>query len=745
MPAVVVAATNDVVYADGLSPHWEDWSWGTTLDFANTSPALGGSGRSIGVSYREPWAGLYLHTVATLGATEYTALRFSIHGGASGGQQLRLLAYDASYREGQIVSIAPPPANTWTEVTVPLSAFELPDFSGFVWQEISGGAQPALYLDDIVVTACTEPRPPIALSVDPTAARRPISPHIYGMNFAREQTALDVRLPVNRWGGNATSRYNWQFDTANHGSDWYFLNVPKPNEDPEILPDGSTIDYTILRNRVNGTDSLVTVPLIGWTCKARASACGFSVAKYGPQQETEPWDPDCGNGVRLDGTLITGNDPRDTSVPIGPEFVSEWVSHLVGRFGPADSGGVRFYSLDNEPMLWHETHRDVHPQPVSYDELRDRTYAHASAIKSADPGALTLGPVLWGWSAYFYSAADTVGGGDWWNRCPDRKAHGDVPLVEWYLQQMRAYEQTHGTRILDYLDLHYYPQAAGVTLSPVGDAATQSRRLRSTRSLWDPSYVDESWIAEPVRLIPRMREWVDRHYPGTKLAISEYCWGGHEDINGALAQADVLGIFGREGLDLATLWATPEPEDPGAFVFRMYRNYDGEGAAFGETSVGATSSDQARIAIYAAETGSGDLTLMLINKTAEDLEPELRLENFTATGSAQVYRYSAVDLTRIVREADATVDAAGTVHLPASSITLLVVPRGAPRADLDGDGDVDADDLSAFRACASGAGVTPPASCSHTDFDFDGDVDADDFGAVQRCLGARSDLIPPGC
>jgi hypothetical protein len=114
-----------------------------------------------------------------------------------------------------------------------------------------------------------------------------------------------------------------------------------------------------------------------------------------------------------------------------------------------------------------------------------------------------------------------------------------------------------------------------------------------------------------------MRAWVNTHYPGTKLAISEYNWGALNHINGALAQADVLGIFGRERLDLATLWAPPEFDDPGAFAFRMYRNYDGAGSAFGDLNVPASSGDQEKLSIYAARRNQdGRLTLMVINKPA---------------------------------------------------------------------------------------------------------------------------------
>jgi len=515
------------------------------------------------------------------------------------------------------------------------------------------------------------------LSVDASADQRAISPYIYGLNFADEALARELALPVRRWGGNATTRYNWQNDTSNRASDWYFENIPNNNPNPATLPAGSSSDRFVEQNRRTGTQSLLTIPLIGWTPKSRERACGFSVSKYGAQQSVDPWATDCGNGVGANGSEITGNDPTDTSIPAPPAFVQDWIRHLIARYGTAANGGVRFYNLDNEPALWNSTHRDVHPAPLSYDELRDRTYQYAAALKAVDPSAQTLGPAEWGWTNYFYSAKDMAAGGSWWNNPVDRTAHGGTEFVAWYLQELHRYEQQNGVRILDYLDLHYYPQS-GVALSPAGDAATQARRLRSTRSLWDPSYVDESWIGEPVRLIPRMRDWVARAYPGTKLAITEYNFGGLEHINGALTQADVLGIFGREGLDLATMWAPPKAAEPGAFAFRMYLNYDGQGSQFGETSVRAISSDQSALAIYAARRQKdGALTLMVINKTAAATTSRVNLANFTPAASAQVYRYSPADLTGVASQPDQVVTAGGfDATFPASSITLMAIPAG---------------------------------------------------------------------
>ncbi|MEV6156914.1 glycoside hydrolase family 44 protein [Nonomuraea sp. NPDC052129] len=523
------------------------------------------------------------------------------------------------------------------------------------------------------------------LAVDMTAERHLISPYIYGMNFAGEELARDLRLPVHRWGGNHTTRYNFRNDTTNRAADWYFENIPNDNPDPSTLPDGSETDRFVEQDKATGTQTILNVPMLGWVAKERAKACGFSVAKYGPQQSTDPWTPDCGNGRKPDEALVTGNDPHDTSVETGLQYVTDWITHLKSRYGTAADGGVRFYNLDNEPDLWHSTHRDVRPVGLGYDELRERTYKYAAAIKAADSGAKTLGPVGWGLNSIFYSGLDqqTCAQTGCWDNPPDRAAHGGMDLGPWYLDQMRSYEQQHGTRILDYFDIHIYPQQAGVNNKEAGDAATQERRLRSTRQLWDPAYVDESWINKAVRMIPRMRELVDQHYPGTKVAMTEYSWGAYGHINGALAQADVLGIFGREKLDLATLWTAPEAGEPVAYAFRMYRNYDGKGGAFGESAVRASSADQGKLAVYAAERAADKaLTLVVVNKTGEELTSDVAVTGRTGTSSAQVYRYSAANVAAIEHAADVQVDSKGfTGTFPANSISTIVIPPGGSGPD----------------------------------------------------------------
>ncbi|MEM7115476.1 MAG: glycoside hydrolase family 44 protein [Chloroflexota bacterium] len=667
------------IYQDSLASDWQDWSWGHAPDFSNSAQVKSGSS-AIRVEYSSAWAGLYLRSQTAVSTNDLTTLHFWLHGGDTGGQQIaiKLVNGNDAFLEGGTITAV---ANTWVEHNIDLSVFGNPSaVLGVVFQEITNGTQPAFYLDEITLTdgSNNPPQPtPTAtptvpagsgptLAVDADANQRSISPHIYGMNFPDASLAAELELPIARWGGNATSRYNWQLDVGNRASDWFFENIADDNGN------GTASDQFISTNTSNNSDTLLTIPMLGWTPKSRDRTCGFSVAKYGPQTATDPWAPDCGNGIALNGEEIVGNDPTDTSIAIDEAYVQDWVEHLIDTHGSADNGGVRFYNLDNEPMLWPHTHRDVHPGLTSYDEIRDLTYQYAAALKETDPGAQTLGPVVWGWPAYFYSAAD----GDWWIDAADRQAHGNVAFIPWYLQQMAAYEAANEVRILDYLDLHYYPQQANVALQPAGDANTQALRLRSTRALWDASYSDESWINEPVYLLPRMRQWVDNNYPGTKLAISEYNWGGLEHINGAVTQADILGIFGREGLDMATIWDPPAAHQPGAYAFRMFLNYDGQNGRFGETSILASSSDQSDVAIYASlRDEDSAMLIMLINKTDEAVESPLAISNFVTNGTAEQYRYSSANLNAIVREADLPfANASLDVTLPAMSMTMLVIP-----------------------------------------------------------------------
>jgi hypothetical protein len=64
-----------------------------------------------------------------------------------------------------------------------------------------------------------------ALAVDATASQHAINPNIYGIaNYGLNAAyAEQIQVPNVRWGGDGTTRYNWQVDSSNSGFDWYFM------------------------------------------------------------------------------------------------------------------------------------------------------------------------------------------------------------------------------------------------------------------------------------------------------------------------------------------------------------------------------------------------------------------------------------------------------------------------------------------------------------------------------------------
>lgn len=564
---------------------------------------------------------------------------------------------------------------------------------------------PAKWADAVVTFAA----PPVAqgpsLTVDAGAAGHAISPLIYGMNAYRQsdpdhesaEVFKAVRLTLDRWGGDGVTRYNYKLDISNHGAHWFYENIPNSNTQ---YPDISEFNTQVMGDRVSGTKTMGTVPVMGWVAKSRAMAGSFSVAKYGPQQKTDPYWKDFGNGVRPDGTKITGNDPTDTCMRVDASWTEDWVKYLVKRFGDAAHGGVAIYSLDNEPNWWDMNHRDVHPLPFTYDEVTENGIKVARAVKEADPAAEVSGPVIDNWYAYFYSERDLESvkfrGQSITFDSSDRSSHGNLPLIEYYLRTFKAAQDADPkhTRLLDYLDLHTYFAANGAGLKPAGTSADQRAVLSSTRVFWDPAYADPRLrdpnnygATIPPMIIRRMKQWIAASYPGTKTAITEYNWGGEEHISGAVAQADILGIFGREGLDLGALWGPPELDSPAMFAFKIFRNYDDNGGEFGDTSIAASSSDQGKVAVYGALRTTDDMvTIIVINKTFGDLKSDVVLARLKTAKRAKVYQYSGADLVKIRELPDAAVarvtrkEPAGKVKtgvlkdqvFPAMSITLIV-------------------------------------------------------------------------
>jgi uncharacterized protein YvpB len=692
-----------IIYSNTLANGWQDWGW-AARNYANTSPVYTGCEYSISVTMTA-WTGIQIVNTEMSDAP-YANISFWLNGGTNGGQHLQMYGLEQvgstqNYGMGVNYPLDTPQANSWVQYTVPLSGLgvsNVANFTGFVIQDSVGMAEPTFYLDNIqlntnnVVTSGTNAT--AYIGIDAGTNRLAISPMIYGVAFATASQLEDLNATMNRSGGNAETSYNWQINAHNHAADWYFESLADSPATP-----GASTDSLVADSKAAGAQALITIPMIGWAPKLatnRGNLASYSIAKYGPQTGNDSaWMPDAGNGISTSNGIswenrITWNNPNDANTPVGTNFQMGYVKHLITNWGVSTNGGVGYYIMDNEHNLWSSTHQDVHPVGPTMQEILGDIEAYASMVKSVDSNALVLGPEEWGWPGYLYSGYDNQWAGS--NNdytvadYPDRRTNGGWDYMPWLLNQLHQYQSTNGQRLLDYFTLHCYPQEGNVGTDDA-DTATELLRNQSTRVFWDTNYVDPSWIDGIIMLIPRMSNWVATYYPGTKIGVTEYNWGGETSMNGATAQADILGIFGRQGLNLATRWTVPE--NPTYLAMKLYRNYDGNDSTFGDTSVLAGGPNPDNVSVFAAERSSdGALTIMAVNKYLTGNTPlVINLTNYTGSGSAQVWQLNNGAISHLSNLSYG----AGLLQttVPPQSVTLLAIPpspvltllAGAPRTN----------------------------------------------------------------
>ena len=436
---------------------------------------------------------------------------------------------------------------------------------------------------------------------------RPISRLIYGVN---QNIGGSYANPTfMRFGGNRTTAYNWVTNASNAGSDYHYVN-------DAFFTGGSTPGGALIPFLRNAYDqdagALITIPTNGYV----------SGDEWGPVDIHDPGrfakrfkreEPTKGSAFGL---------RPDPAAPVvyQDEFVN-WVKTNYG-YGQTDPNRPIYFALDNEPDIWAETHPEVHPAKLTYAELIQRTIAYSAAIKNVEPNTLVYGPVNYGWGGIFdLQKAPDAGGRD---------------FETFYLHELAAASRAAGRRLIDVLDIHWYPEATGSGVRITGPETTPAvvaARLQTPRSLWDPTYLETSWVTQssthgPIDLIPMLQKKIAENFPGTRLSISEYNYGGGADISGGIAEADVLGIFGKMGVFSANEWQVAPNESFIAGALAMFRNFDGRKSCFGDTSVFAATDDVADTSVYASTdlTNPDRMIVVAINKSAGPITVELQLK-----------------------------------------------------------------------------------------------------------------------
>lgn len=481
--------------------------------------------------------------------------------------------------------------------------------------------------------------------INPDSAKRHISSAIYGVNTvplsSDNVTNLlpAANLKAERIGGNRLTGYNWENNYSNAGSDW------KNNSDDHLLnnpvktaagPGGTMITFMDRCKKLNEY-STIQLPMAGYVAADNG----------GPVTESQ-----VAPSSRWKKVVYQKGSAFATSPSISDDnvYVDEFVNYMVKKYGKASEGGVKSYCLDNEPGLWTSTHARIVPAALSIDTLIARSVALSKAVKAVDPSAEILGNEAFGWMEY--RTFSQVSGWDSYKTKYDW-------AISAYLGEMKKKSDEAGKRLLDVLTVHWYPEAKGdkrICEDTAGSESTIQARLQAPRSLWDSTYVETSWITssnsgKAINLLPRLQKSIDTTYPGTKLGITEYNYGGSAHISGALALVDVLGVFGSKGVYVANLHDAVKGFLAPAFL--MYQNFDGKYSTYGDTCVAAVSPSAADYSVYASldSKSSKLLHVMLINKKSTESSITFNIKGTKQYKAGIVYALTK-DSTKIARLKD---------------------------------------------------------------------------------------------
>jgi fibronectin type 3 domain-containing protein len=517
----------------------------------------------------------------------------------------------------------------------------------------------------------------VTITINP-AQTKPISPWIYGLNFYSGETGAPPQLTFDRDGGNRWTAYNWETNASNAGSDYLYEN--------DDYLSSSTVPAEAVRSFIAGDQSIGLASLI--TVQLQGLVAGD---ESGPVSVANPPDLTRFKQV-VDQKSTVSSAPFTLNPPTTDAnvFMDEFVWALdqkfsgMGIFG-ANPAHPTFVSLDNEPELWNSTHLEVQgPNPVTSDDYIAKTITMTEALKNQFPDVVIFGPVHYGFQGIYNWQGElsaTPSGSNWF---PDK-----------YLTALNTASASYGKPLVDVYDFHWYAEeydangtrSIDMTGTTLTDAQVQLI-VQSPRNLWDPTFTDSTnsnpWIYQelgntPLNILGRLQAKINAEFPGMKISLTEYENGGWNHIAGTIAQADNLGIFGSQGVFAANFWPPNGTYSYALAGFRAFRDFDGAGANFGDTSLQTTSSNVQNVVVYASKDSTTPDRFVFVAINRSTSSQITAINGLSLSGTANLYQMTAASAqgqNPVQPVSIGTMPASGsslTITLPALSVTTIEV------------------------------------------------------------------------
>ncbi len=455
------------------------------------------------------------------------------------------------------------------------------------------------------------------ISVDALVGHRPISPLLYGRNNSLSDNP-DKPLSAQDWqrlrdagvrmlresGGNNSTKYNWVLKVSSH-PDWY----------NNVYSHDSDFEAASLQANLPGVQGMWSFQLIGKAASSRAY--NFDDWAYNRSQ----WWDGVQNNWAGGGGPVGGGDSREGDPTL---YLMDWsaddtvgiLDHWSDPNGLGlDPNGCLYWNMDNEPEIWSGTHDDVCPQQPPVEEFLAAYFAVARKARERWPGIKLVGPV-------------PANEWQWYNWDNDRvSADGQYyAWLEYFIKRVGEEQRTDGVRLLDVLDVHFYPgetkPADIVQLHRIWfdqeysyPGANGVKRLGQWG--WDNSITKEY-------LFGRCRQWLEQYLGsghGVTFGVTEAGIKGDNPNVTAVWYASTLGVFADEGVEIFTPWTWKTGMWEVLHLFARYQQ---------PIRVRTLSNRVANVSAYASvNEGLDAMTVILVNRSLDMSETvQVAVANF---------------------------------------------------------------------------------------------------------------------
>lgn len=444
--------------------------------------------------------------------------------------------------------------------------------------------------------------PSVTAALGAKSGALPISPFIYGRNNAfshdpaqplsqAEKTRIIsscLRFSRENQGNNAT-KYNWKLKLTSH-PDWY-NNVY-----------GNDWDYVAasVQSGFPAVQAMFAFQLLG---KAASNAShNFDDYAYNRSQWWSGVSQNLAGGGRPNGSggdkASVEGDPglylADWSASDSAGILSHWFGSAPGNLG-LSTGNFLYWSMDNEPDIWSGTHDDVMSAQCSGEAYMQRYFAVAKAARAAFPGVKLCGPVPCNeWQWYDYRAWGGLGGLCW---------------LEFFIKRVSEEERASGVKLLDMIDIHFYP-----------DSSDPDQILAGHRVYFDRGYrypgangVKESgggWdgAADREYVLGRCRDWLAKYgMGGVGVGVTETDVNTEDPRVLAPWYASCMGEFMKNSGEVFAPWSWKAGMWETLHLFARYNR---------SHYLPITESQDADVSLYpSVDPGSGKVSIATVNRS----------------------------------------------------------------------------------------------------------------------------------